>query len=55
MSKLEQLEKNVVDTKAVVTAAWDATDAEAAFTAYDDYFKAKRELNRYLKEQQGNG
>tara|TARA_R110000744_G_scaffold358071_1_gene465049 strand:- start:182 stop:346 length:165 start_codon:yes stop_codon:yes gene_type:complete len=51
MTKLEQLEKAVADTKVVITAAWDAADAEAAFAAYDDYFKAKRELNRYLKEK----
>mgnify|MGYP003661691267 CR=1 FL=1 len=54
MTKLEQLEKAVADTKVVITAAWDAADAEAAFAAYDDYFKAKLELKEYLKEQQGN-
>ena len=50
MSELKQLEKALADTKAVVTAAWDAA-WDAANAAYDDYFKAKRELNRYLKEQ----
>jgi hypothetical protein len=52
MSELKRLEKNVVDTKAAYAAgdaAWVRLNP-----AYDDYFKAKRELNRYLKEQQGN-
>ena len=49
MSELKQLEKALADTKAVVTSAWGA-----AWDADDDYFKAKRELNEYLKEQQGN-
>ena len=61
MSKLEQLEKNVVGTKAAfdvaayarADAAWGAADAwdaaeEAAWVAL---VKARLELNRYLKEQ----
>ena len=60
MSKLKQLEKNVVDTKDARNAAYDAyADAEAAaadawddvYTADDAWVKAKRELNEYLKEQ----
>ena len=63
MSKREQLEKAVVDTKAAydvayaahdaawgASDAWDA-DADAEFAAHDAWVKAKRELNNYLKEQ----
>ena len=63
LTKREQLEKNVVDTKAAFDvavdatddawgddAAWDAAeDAEAA--AWDAWVKAKQELAEYLKEQ----
>ena len=61
MTKREQLEKNVVDTKAAFAAAWDdawdaADDAwDAAVDAYEPWFKAKLELSNYLKEQQDNG
>ena len=50
LTKLETLEKAVVDTK----AAYDAA-AYADFAAWDDavdaWFKAKRELSNYLTEQ----
>ncbi len=46
MTELERLQEAVVDT---ITTA-DAAD-DAAYVAYDNYFKAKRELARYLKEQ----
>ena len=58
MSKREQLEKNVADTKAAYTkvaasAASAATYATyyAADAAYDEWVKAKLELSNYLKEQ----
>ena len=64
LTKLEQLEKNVVDTEAAHDAAYkawedawdtDAADAadveDAAYVAYDNYFKAKRELANYLQGQ----
>ena len=50
MSKLEHLEKALADTKVVITAASDAAWVRLN-PAYDNYFKAKRELNEYLKEQ----
>ena len=53
MSELKQLEKALADTKAVITAASDAAWVRLN-PAYDDYFKAKRELSNYLKEQQDN-
>ena len=48
MTKLEQLEKAVVDTK----ASYDATAyPDAAWhVACDAWIKAKRELSNYLKE-----
>ena len=50
MSKLEQLEKNVVDAK---DAAYDAAYAayDDADAAYDDWVEARLELSDYLKEQ----
>ena len=62
LTKLETLQKNVVDTKAAYDAAfdvaYDSADAayDAAFdvavaAAYAALVKAKRELNEYLKEQ----
>ena len=50
MSKLEQLEKNVVDAKDV---AYDAAYAayDDADDAYDDWVEARLELSDYLKEQ----
>mgnify|MGYP003648298274 CR=1 FL=1 len=73
MTKLEQLEKNVVDTEAAYTAAnanadvlnaavpYDADYGSAASyvadlaadnagRAYDEWVKARLELNNYLKE-----
>ena len=62
MSKLEQLEKNVVDTEAAFEAAVDANDAawgaadawdyaaDAEDAAWDAWVKAKLELANYLKE-----
>ena len=53
MTKREQLEENVVDTKAAweaaYGAAWDAFDAAAEHTAWDAWFKAKLELANYLQ------
>ena len=70
MSKREQLEKNVVDTKAAYDAydaAYDAAYAAyaasyadyaaydaATYAAYAAWVKAKLELKEYLKEQQDN-
>ena len=57
MAELERLQKNVVDTKAAFAAAWDdAWDAadddwDAAADDYAAWFKAKLELEDYLKEQ----
>ena len=57
LTKLETLQKAVVDTKAAYAAAWDAAwDADddawdAAADAYAPWFKAKLELDEYLKEQ----
>ena len=57
LTKREQLEKNVVDTKAAFAAAWDdAWDAadddwDAAADDYAAWFKAKLDLSNYLKEQ----
>ena len=64
MSKLEQLEKNVVGTKAAfdvaayarADAAWGAADAwddaeDAEDAAWVAWVKAKQELFKYLKEQ----
>ena len=67
LTKLEQLEKNVVDTKAafdVAVAAYAVYDAVfaadgdtvakatyAAYAAEAAWDKAKLELNNYLKEQ----
>ena len=50
MTKLEQLEKNVVDTKA---AAYDtyANASAASDAAYDACYKARIELSKYKKEQ----
>ena len=53
MSKREQLEKNVVDTKAAYADAWAAADDawdDIEIAAWDAWVKAKRELNEYLKE-----
>ena len=47
MTKREQLEKNVVDTK----AAFDAAYFDAAAAAWTVYRKALQELEDYLKEQ----
>ena len=49
MSKREQLEKNVVDTKAGFDAAFVVS--AAANAAYAAWSKSKRELNNYLKEK----
>ena len=49
MSKLAQLEKNVVDTKVNYQAAYKAW--EDAWDNYDHWVKAKKELEDYLKEQ----
>ncbi len=64
MSKLEQLENDVVDTKADfdvaayarADAAWGAADAwddaeDAEDAAWVAWVKAKQELFKYLKEQ----
>tara|TARA_R110002096_G_scaffold434060_2_gene654610 strand:+ start:895 stop:1059 length:165 start_codon:yes stop_codon:yes gene_type:complete len=51
--KRQQLEQNVVDTKVEYQAAYKAW--EDAWDTYDDWVKAKRELEEYLKEQQDNG
>ena len=60
MSKLERLQKRVVDTEAAKDAAVDAYAAAADYTgsAYVDYIaawttyrKALQELEDYLKEQ----
>tara|TARA_R110002124_G_scaffold152294_2_gene319182 strand:+ start:1000 stop:1206 length:207 start_codon:yes stop_codon:yes gene_type:complete len=63
LTKLETLQKKVADTDAAHDAAYkaweDAWDTYAdvayvedvAYVAYDDYFKAKRELARCLREQ----
>ena len=63
MTKLEQLEKKVVDTKDAYEAAFDAANAawgaDAAWDAAEDaedaaadaWVKAKLELAEYLKEQ----
>ncbi len=64
MAKLEQLEKDVVDTKAAfdvaayarADAAWGAADAwdaaeDAEDAAWVALVKAKRDLFKYLKEQ----
>ena len=51
MTKLEQLEKNVVDTEAAKDAVFAAYDADAAWVAAWDAAKAKLELSNYLKEQ----
>ena len=61
LTKLKQLRKNVADTQAAFAAAWDDawhTDAvwDAADAVYDDaayaaLVKARRELAKYLKEQ----
>ena len=65
LTKLETLEKAVVDTKAAYDVAYDAYEAffaaygDAVADAYEDaayaaLVKAKRALARYLKEQQDN-
>ena len=58
LTKLETLQKAVVDIEAAFVAAFDAAadswddDAEvAAYAAYDAWVKAKLELANYLKEQ----
>ena len=60
MTKLERLQKAVVDTKDARNAAYDAYAAawvaaddawDDVYTADDAWSKAKRELNEYLKEQ----
>tara|TARA_R110002096_G_scaffold434060_2_gene654609 strand:+ start:726 stop:902 length:177 start_codon:yes stop_codon:yes gene_type:complete len=55
MSKLGQLEKNVVDTKAAYDA-WGLSDAtkvsyDVWYAAYDSWYQAKLELKEYLKGQ----
>ena len=64
MSKKEQLQKDVVDTKASLDTAYDAADVatdaawyagDLAFRAHASWSKAKLELEDYLKEQQDNG
>ena len=65
LTKLEQLEKDVLDTKAAFDdekAAYDYSFNEAFDTAYAIYndatytawSKAKRDLSNYLKEQDNN-
>ena len=49
MSKLERLEKAVVDTAVDYEAAYKAW--EDAWDTYAAWVKAKRELANYLKEQ----
>jgi len=52
MSKLEQLEKNVVDTEADFDATYTADlAADNAGRAYAAWVKARLDLNNYLKEQ----
>ena len=59
LTKREQLEKNVADTKAAYGAAWDAWDSwDAWYDACADcaarrgaWEKARLDLNNYLKEQ----
>ena len=60
LTKLETLEKAVVDTETVSDAAHkaqeDAWDTDAAYDdavadAYDAWVKAKLDLSNYLKEQ----
>ena len=46
LTKLERLEKAVVDTKAATATAYAVVDA-----AYDAWDKARDELAEYLKEQ----
>ena len=53
LTKLETLEKNVVDTKAAYADAWAAADDawdDIEIAAWDAWVKAKLELNEYLKE-----
>ena len=50
MSKLEQLEKAVADTKAAVYDTY-ADASAAADAAYDACYRARIELSNYLKEQ----
>ena len=49
MSKREQLEKNVVDTKVDYEAAYKAW--EDAWDTYAAWVKAELDLSNYLKEQ----
>ena len=51
LTKLERLEKNVVDAKAAASNATDWADAVEAVSAYA---KARDELEDCLKEQQAN-
>ena len=51
LTKLEQLEKKVVDAYAAAGAAY----FDAAAAAWTAYRKALQELEDYLKEQQDNG
>ena len=69
LTKLERLEKAVVDTEAAYGVAYAASDAaydvayaayaaawdDAWDAAYDAWVKAKLDLSNYLKEQQDNG
>ena len=50
LTKLETLQKAVVDTKAAAHAALDS----GLLDAYKAWFKAELELANYLKEQQDN-
>ena len=59
LTKLETLQKAVVDIEAAFVAAFDAAADSwdddytevAAYAAYDAWVKAKLELANYLKEQ----
>ena len=53
LSKLERLQKNVVETKAAYAVYDTISDYSAA--AYTSHAKARKELKDYLKEQQDNG
>ena len=56
MTKLEQLQEKVVDTKAAYRVAYDSADVafDVAWVAWGAWSKAERELAEYLKEQQDN-
>ena len=54
LTKLEQLEKDVVDTEAAYAAAFDTGITTITSAAYATYVKAGTVLANYLKEQQDN-